>query len=407
MRSISIVYNGVCAKDSSGYYHMTSMVGFLYELTHKFPYVRYFGGYLEPQDLDYRFVHEASMTIENLDLCLTRGNSSNTGSVAFVFNYIMLLFRLWSFIWSSDYLLVFMPSFSSVIAAIFALILHKDLGVYIGGNWGEETKHRKRNIARTIVYPINRFLIDPLTIWIARQARFVITPGYDLYHNLSVQKCNIMLTVPLINVTRSDILVREDTCQRAAEIRILFVGALRYTKGVQELLEAFANLKRKQLIQANLNLWFVGDGEAKSALEKRADELQLVGNVKFFGHIPNGPQLYKFYYDADIFILPTYSEGFPRVLYEAMTFGLPIITTSVGGIPFFLHHLVDAYLIEPRDTAGICLALEVLLSDVTLRRNLIRNSRALMLDVVFKRMETETNLAHQVWHKFAPSHGSN
>ena len=401
MSSISIVYNGVCAKDGTDYYHMRSMVEFLRELTHKFSYARYYGGYLEPQDVGYSFAHEMPLAIPNLELCLVRGNSASTGTIAFIRNYIWMLRRLWSFIQGSDYLLVFLPSFLSAVAASLALALRKNLGVYIGGNWGEETKHRKKNLIRTLAYPINRFLIDPVTLWVVMHARFAITPGYDLYHKLAELKCNVRLPVPLVNVTRADVLERQDTCQDL-ETRILFVGALRYTKGVQELLEAFVDLKRHQAIDANVKLWFVGSGEAEIALRRRAEELQVTGDVRFWGHIANGPPLYQVYRQSDIFVLPAYSEGFPRVLYEAMTFGLPIITTSVGGIPFLLHHLSEAYLVEPRDTAGICAALQVVLADTGLRKQLIKNSRALMLDVIFKRMETEINLANQVRQQFDP-----
>ena len=154
--TISVVYNGVCAKDGTDYYHMRSMVGFLRELTHEFTYARYYGAYLEAHDVGYRFAREVPLAIPNLELCLGRGNSTNTGTIIFVQNYIVMLRLLGAFVQSSDYLVVFLPSFLSVVAALLALALRKKLGVYIGGNWGEETKHRRRNLIRTLVYPINR-----------------------------------------------------------------------------------------------------------------------------------------------------------------------------------------------------------------------------------------------------------
>jgi len=84
--TISVVYNGICAKDGTDYYHTRSMVGFLRELTNEFTCVRYYGGYLEAHDSGYRFAREVPLVMPNLELSLARGNSTNTGTVVLVRN---------------------------------------------------------------------------------------------------------------------------------------------------------------------------------------------------------------------------------------------------------------------------------------------------------------------------------
>jgi len=400
LKSVSVVYNGICAKDGIVYYHMRSFVEFLHELVRIFPEVRYFGGYLEPTDVGFHFASELPLALPGLEICGVKGNSTNTGNVAFVRNNIIALLRMVGFVRRSEYIVVFLPSFLSVFAGILALVFGKDLGIYIGGGWREPSKHQKMNLTRTIAYPINRFLIDPMVFWIALKARFVVTPGYDLYYKFKLLNCNVILPVPLIGLSRDDILFRTDTCQ-GREKRILYVGALRYAKGVLILLEAFARLKHNHTIGPESKLWIVGSGEAETDIREKANALGLSQDIVLFGHVPNGPQLYELYRQADIFVLPTFSEGFPRVLYEAMTFSLPVIATDVGGIPHLLQHLFDAYLVPPGNIDRLEEAITIVLSDAQIRSRMIKNARALMLNVIFKRKETDISLARQIHKQFS------
>lgn len=405
MKQVSVVYNGFCGRNGAHYYHMRSMAHLLRDLTAEFDQVYFFVGYLLPSDVGYNSAHEESLSIPRVELCPIRGNSANTPSFTFFRNYIAAMLQLARFIWRSDYVVVFLPSFLSVVACLLALAMRKKLGVYIGGNWGEESKYRTRNLARLIAYPINRFLIDPCVYWIARRSRFVITPGYDLYSKLGSINGRTHLPVPMINIQRSDLIERVDTCQEPT-ITLLFVGALRYTKGVMELLEAISRMRQNHTFGDRLQVWFVGTGEADVALQQRAEALGITQQVRLFGHVTNGLQLHELYRRADIFVLPTFSEGFPRVLYEAMTFGLPIITTSVGGIPYFLKHATHAYLVPPRSVDALEEAITTLITDATLRQDMIRHARALMLEEIFPRIERQISLAHQIGKLFSTSDAS-
>jgi glycosyltransferase involved in cell wall biosynthesis len=73
---------------------------------------------------------------------------------------------------------------------------------------------------------------------------------------------------------------------------------------------------------------------------------------------------------ADIFILPTYAEGLPIAVLEAMAAGLPIITTPVGGIPELIEDGVDGLLIQPGDVQALAARIALLLGDAELRRQL-------------------------------------
>lgn len=80
----------------------------------------------------------------------------------------------------------------------------------------------------------------------------------------------------------------------------------------------------------NVKLYIVGEGPEKSILEKSIKKNGLENHVEFLGNIPNH-EVQNLYQIADLFINPSYTEGFPRVLIEAMSCGLPIISTDAGG----------------------------------------------------------------------------
>jgi glycosyltransferase involved in cell wall biosynthesis len=96
-----------------------------------------------------------------------------------------------------------------------------------------------------------------------------------------------------------------------------------------------------------VSLRLIGGGDLYATLVLKIAEAQLNQIISLAGLITDKEILMKEYEDADLFILPTYHEGFPRVLYEAMSKALPIITTMVGGIPGRMEDKVNCLAIRP------------------------------------------------------------
>lgn len=108
-----------------------------------------------------------------------------------------------------------------------------------------------------------------------------------------------------------------------AEARILAVGALKAEKDHRLLIEAFAGLPRER----NAKLTIVGEGQLRPELEAIADRLGVADRVS----LPGFRDPWPYYQSADLFVLPSRSEGFGNVLIEAMSAGLPIVSTDCVG----------------------------------------------------------------------------
>lgn len=126
---------------------------------------------------------------------------------------------------------------------------------------------------------------------------------------------------------------REQTRQRlgvgADEALILYVGRLIEAKGLRELMQAFqAVLQQKP----RARLAFAGEGALKAELQARIEQLKLGERIHLLGGLPPH-EVADWMSCADVLTLPSWSEGYPNVLVEALACGCPVVASRVGGIP--------------------------------------------------------------------------
>lgn len=146
---------------------------------------------------------------------------------------------------------------------------------------------------------------------------------------------------------------------------LLAVGRLSAEKGHADLIEAMALLRASH--PANVRLIVVGDGPERRPLERRCAALNLSDSVTFTGQQAD---LAPYYGIADLFVLPSHSEGSPNALLEAMAAGLPIVSTGVGGAAELVSNENTALVVGCRDPRAISLAIGRLLADAELARRL-------------------------------------
>jgi glycosyltransferase involved in cell wall biosynthesis len=140
---------------------------------------------------------------------------------------------------------------------------------------------------------------------------------------------------------------------------LLAVGRFSSEKGHPDLLRAFGIL-RKHMPDLPLKLVLVGDGVDRQKLEHLVDFLGLRDHVVFAGHHGD---VQPFYARAEVFVLPSHSEGSPNVLLEAMEAGVPIVATAVGGVPDTVENLRSALLVAPRNPHALADALGRLVAE--------------------------------------------
>ena len=151
--------------------------------------------------------------------------------------------------------------------------------------------------------------------------------------------------------------------------RILFLGVLIRRKGVEDLLRAFAIAKLKKW-----RLVLAGSGPEEESLKKLAQELGIADRTDFPGWI-DGERKRELLEFSQILALPSYNEGLPIAILEAMSFGLPVISTTVGDIPACIRNGENGILVSPGDTDALARALSVLTSDEKMWRKYSRNAR--------------------------------
>lgn len=128
-----------------------------------------------------------------------------------------------------------------------------------------------------------------------------------------------------------------------------FVGGLHSYKGLDDLAEAMNR------VDSDCGVVVAGDGPDRERLEQRFGD-----DGMFLGPVPY-EQVPALYHRFDAFVLPSHTEGLPRVVLEAQATGTPVIATSVGGVPEVIEDGTTGFLCEPRSPAELAAAIEELI----------------------------------------------
>lgn len=164
------------------------------------------------------------------------------------------------------------------------------------------------------------------------------------------------------NAVDTEIFPRRQAARQPGPLRLVCVCRLVRRKGLEHLVHAVGDLR-----DLGVELEIVGSGEQYERLAALVDDLGLGDRVRLTGYVPR-ERLADHYNAADIFVLPSISESFGQVLLEAMSTGLPVVASRVGGIPEVVEHGAGGLLIEPGSREAIVGAIRHLAADPDLRR---------------------------------------
>ncbi|EDX84438.1 glycosyl transferase, group 1 family protein [Synechococcus sp. PCC 7335] len=155
-------------------------------------------------------------------------------------------------------------------------------------------------------------------------------------------------------------------------VRFVFLGRVGARKGTFDLIKAFSKLSADA--QAQAQLLIAGDGDLVQAKELVA-QLEISDRVTLLGWI-GAQQRETLLSDADVFVLPSYNEGLPMALLEAMGWGLPTIVTPVGGIPEVIQSEQNGLLINAGDVTRLTAAMQTLVDHPQQRLELGKAARS-------------------------------
>ena len=239
---------------------------------------------------------------------------------------------------------------------------------------------------RTLVAPYDRW-VDRV-VW--RAARRVIVNAHAIAEALTAQH---EMPPALARVVYNGLPDAPAPAASEGAPVIGFVSRLDRAKGVLVLVEAFRLLAPRW---PTLRLRLVGRGDASDAVAARVTELGLADRVEATGYVAGDidPLLASF----RVYVFPSFHEGLPYSILEAMRAACPIVSTAVGGIPEVLEHGREALLVAPGDAEGLAGAIERLLTDPTGARALARAARAR-----FERDHRLDRMASDVLRVFAES----
>jgi glycosyltransferase involved in cell wall biosynthesis len=214
-------------------------------------------------------------------------------------------------------------------------------------------------------------LLAPLTRWIWRRADRVVAVCESLGQQALLTWPGLRFTVVPNGVDLTLFHPAEPTSSRPSNrIRCVAVARLIERKGLGDLIRALALLER-----GRFELEIVGGGPDERVLRDLATQLGVAQDVRFLGPLTRAEVAAR-YRAADLFTLPSSAEAFGNVFAEALASGLPIVGSSIGGIPDLVEHGRNGLLVPPGDVKALAGAIRYLADDPELRTEMALRNRA-------------------------------
>lgn len=216
---------------------------------------------------------------------------------------------------------------------------------------------------------------NPATRWFYRRADMVVGVSEAVSNvmraYLGSDKVQTILSVAQ-RLTTDAARVAELRERYAGKLVVGHVGELDDSHKGQRLILAAAELASKT--HPNLHFMLVGSGRDERELREQAQGLQ---NVEFVGQVDNVGDYYSV---MDLFVFPSREEALGSAILEAMSFGLPVIGSRVGGIPEVVRHDDTGFLIDSGDVRGMLESILRLEREPMLRQKMAQSARALVAE---------------------------
>jgi len=280
---------------------------------------------------------------------------------------VRLIRALWSPIARSDVVFIMLFNYMGLYVWALSLLAGKPIISNMAGDTPQLLCWAFQRRGIPLVGPVVRAIHALLYHGIIRSSAVVLCVGQEIARKYAPGNPRAL---PYVNSRVRADEVADKVAGGLPVRRLLAVGRLDFYKGLRELLRAASDLVNEGL---NLRVRLAGEGNDRGPLEKMAEDLGIADRVDFLGHVRLNPELKAEYRAADVFVLPSHSEGLPKVVLEAMANGAPVVATHVGSVPLMVEDGQTGFIVPPRDADALRDAVRRLLLDEGLR---VRFARA-------------------------------
>lgn len=317
------------------------------------------------------------------------------GPVHFYPQLLVMLPRIWRFVRGIDVLHCRIPSPAAIFAFVIARVYARPSFVLIVGDLQALLPTMPYRGVKKLLWHGYTAFEEWAVQWMSdRSVAFANGEALAAKHSTAAKAVIVTTTT---TITAADISSRTDI-NATDTLRVLCVSRIDPRKGLR-LLPDVVRLLGDQGIAVSLDIVGPAVGrpgeDEQAAIAADAERLGVGNRVSCLGPVPL-EQLLPRYRGYDVFVLPTLpGEGIPRVLLEAMTAGVPVVTTRVAGIPSLITHEVNGLLVDVPTVAAVAGAISRVVYDAALRRRLIANgyetARGFTLEAQAARILTEVS----------------
>jgi glycosyltransferase involved in cell wall biosynthesis len=246
-----------------------------------------------------------------------------------------------------DLVICKIPGFIGLAGLAGAWLVGKKTTLEIVGDWLAVIGLHKHPLGL-----LKKLLMKPILVLAYHMSSHIIVMNYTMKKsliNLGI-KANKIAVIP--GTTLDGSLFKIPELKTGNEIRtMIFIGRLSIEKGLFDLIESMKILREEYQVKT-VKLKIIGDGPLRRDLEHKASKLGLDDVIEFTGYVSHD-KISKHLTDAWLLVLPSLTEGLPKVVLEAMAAGRPVVATRVGGIPEVVEDGVNGFLVMPKNPKAL------------------------------------------------------
>lgn len=272
-----------------------------------------------------------SKNVELVPLCM-EDKLQNKGMIYNLIKIISQYFQVRNLIKKTDLVFIFMPLFRSVIGCYFAKKYKKEIVLYSGNKWDECAKYVYRWNWGILRYGKNiyKLMCKFFEEWTMNNVHIKIINGNQLREKYANYPGVTVQTIPLMHISPEEYYDKKNLFSNG-KIKLISVGAIIPRKNHECLIKMVRILRNKFEVSLSI-IGALKNDLYEQMLRDIIRNYGLEKNILFCGYIGDRKELLKKYRQSDIFVLASKNEGFPRVIWEAFTQDLPVITSRIPEI---------------------------------------------------------------------------